>query len=269
MQYSLGTTGLYKSQLETHRRMNRRMTSDDWDRLKSRGKSLDSQISKKLEDYSAFGRTVRDSLENPSRDSRNGQRISDGNESSEHILETLITQDKTYSLEIREFLERLSKLLDQMGSIVENEKGSVSKRQIVQRYRSVLQEHQNLFKNLSSNISSYLQRMELLSGGRRRYDSEGADRSTDLLLREQSSLNYSVKASDEVIGQAHSTLEEMKKMRSAFSSSKNKAIQLVSGSPIINSLINRIKRTKQRDTIVLAITIAVCMIFTFIYWLDK
>jgi golgi SNAP receptor complex member 1 len=46
-------------------------------------------------------------------------------------------------------------------------------------------------------------------------------------------------------------------------------LQVASKFPVVNSLLNAIRRKKSKDTLVIAGVIAACIVFTFLYLLSK
>jgi Golgi SNAP receptor complex protein 1 len=124
---------------------------------------------------------------------------------------------------------------------------------------------------LKSVVGSSLKRAELLdfSAKRRNSDEKEQSRNVDILLKEQSSLERSLRSTDAVLGQAFATHDDLRRQSGILAGARNKALQMLSTSPMINNLIVKIRRAKQKDMIVLAITIAICLTFTVIYWWNK
>lgn len=74
---------------------------------------------------------------------------------------------------------------------------------------------------------------------------------------------------DDVLGQATAVQRSLVHQRGVVDSIGDKLYNLGSRFPVVNGLLNAIRRRKSRDSLVLGSVIAGCCLFILIYWLNK
>eukprot|EP00798_Chlamydomonas_sp_ICE-L_P020094 gene20094-26812_t len=176
---------------------------------------------------------------------------------------------QTKSSEIEDLLQRLSDVNDEMGGTIG---GSTDARShTLARHRDILQEFSQEYRRLSSTLGAARDRVQLLSGG-----SETAHvtlqmpgSSTGALLRERATVQSSTNAVDEVISQATSVSSSLIEQRRVFDNVGDKILSIGARFPVVNGLLNAIRRKKSKDTLVLSAVIAGCVIFTLMYMAYK
>eukprot|EP00475_Leptophrys_vorax_P016634 TRINITY_DN23113_c0_g2_i2.p1 TRINITY_DN23113_c0_g2~~TRINITY_DN23113_c0_g2_i2.p1 ORF type:complete len:231 (-),score=58.98 TRINITY_DN23113_c0_g2_i2:475-1167(-) len=225
---------------------------DQWSALRAQARKLEEQLSTKLDEYEELR-----------------QRSAAGNSAAANVAQ----QNEQLSGDIQYLMEKLKEIVDQMAEVADRDRfGSRDqKSQNVKRLTDILTERRQQYSRAKATIASNIQRAELFgSGGRRKNSGDLTSRAkSETLLREQTSLHMSLKATDEVISTAQASHEELRKQGTLFSSTKNKTLQMIDMGPMISNVIGKIRRAKQRDMIVLGLTIGICMTFTFIYWWNK
>lgn len=171
--------------------------------------------------------------------------------------------------ELEDLLQRLSDLNDEMGGLT----GGIhdSRSHTLARHRDILQEFTQEFRRLNSTLGAARDRVQLMSGGS---DSPHigltmAASGTGALLRERQTIQTSTNAIDDVISQAQQVSTNLVDQRKMFDTVLDKLVQLGSRFPVINSLLNAIRRKKSKDTLVLSAVIASCILFTIIYLWSK
>ena len=88
----------------------------------------------------------------------------------------------------------------------------------------------------------------------------------DSILRERGSLAQSNNVADDLLASAAGAREEMDAQRKITGGMGSKMASLADRFPVIGTIINKISRRKQRDMVIIAAVIGVCVTFTIIYW---
>lgn len=171
--------------------------------------------------------------------------------------------------ELEDLLQRLSDLNDEMGGLT----GGItdSRSHTLARHRDILQDFTQEFRRLNSTLGAARDRVQLLASSS---DSPHigvtmAASSTGALLRERATIQSSTSAIDDVISQAQSVSTSLLDQRKLFDSVTDKLLQVGSRFPVVNSLLNAIRRKKSKDTLVLGGVIAACVLFTLLYIMFK
>lgn len=89
------------------------------------------------------------------------------------------------------------------------------------------------------------------------------------LLREQKATTSSMSTLDETLSVASGSLASMQRKRGLLEGIRTKMGTLHGMFPQVNQVIGKIRRHKQRDAIILAFVIALCLFFTVVYSLRK
>jgi golgi SNAP receptor complex member 1 len=74
---------------------------------------------------------------------------------------------------------------------------------------------------------------------------------------------------DDVLGTAHSVAGVLAQQRQVFESVGGRMAALGARFPVVNSLMNAIRRRKNRDNVVLGGVAAACLLFILVYWANK
>lgn len=119
---------------------------------------------------------------------------------------------------------------------------------------------------------AHRQREDLIGSVRRDIDayknSGGANsRRTDLYLKENEHLRNSDRLASEAIDIALATKENLGSQRKIFKNITTRLNDLANRFPALNNLVRKIKLRKQRDAIIMATVVAICIILILIYWL--
>eukprot|EP00239_Pterosperma_sp_CCMP1384_P004072 CAMPEP_0197849806 /NCGR_PEP_ID=MMETSP1438-20131217/13277_1 /TAXON_ID=1461541 /ORGANISM="Pterosperma sp., Strain CCMP1384" /LENGTH=239 /DNA_ID=CAMNT_0043462651 /DNA_START=253 /DNA_END=972 /DNA_ORIENTATION=+ len=180
----------------------------------------------------------------------------------------------TKSAEIEKFLQRLGDINDAMSSAVSG--GGDARSHTLARHRDILHEFTQEFRRIRSTITAGRERDALLGGnftdslngdffgGQSGNGSNGA-----AMLRERNAINSSNMKLDDVIGQAQATMSALTSQRSLFEDMGGKLNQVSSKFPVVNGIMNAIRRKRSKDSMILSAVIAGCTLFLIIYWLSK
>ena len=85
------------------------------------------------------------------------------------------------------------------------------------------------------------------------------------LMRERASIMNSEREMDAVLGQAIATRDTLARQREMFGGISDKLRSVAERLPVVQELMGRIKTRKNRDKIVLGITIGGCLFF-LVWW---
>lgn len=126
-------------------------------------------------------------------------------------------------------------------------------------------------KRAENRIRNALKKRRLLSGGQsgRRKRANENDNITDNLLTEQGNLRKGLEQADIAIDIANTTRDYLTDDKALFDKMQSGVGKLGSMFPQANEIMFKIKKYRNRDSIVIAFTIAVCMFFILIYWWNK
>lgn len=177
----------------------------------------------------------------------------------------------TKAAEIEKLLARLSDLNDGMRSTLSG--GADSRSHTLARHRDILHDFQQEFRRLQSVVGAARDRLDLLGGGGGSGQHapllQGERNSMGLLLRERGMLASTNAALDEVMGTAQSVSTGLGQQRAVFEGVTGKLGALGAKFPVVNTLMNAIRRRKNRDNLILAAVVAACTLFILIYWWNK
>uniref|UniRef100_A0A2C9K4Z8 Golgi SNAP receptor complex member 1 n=1 Tax=Biomphalaria glabrata TaxID=6526 RepID=A0A2C9K4Z8_BIOGL len=124
-------------------------------------------------------------------------------------------------------------------------------------------------RKTKANITAMREREDLLGSVRRDINayknSSALNRRSDMYLKEHEHIRNSERLVDEQISIAIATKENLQS-QSKFLNSINMRVNAVANRfPVINSLVQRINFRKRRDSIILGLVIAVCIILLILY----
>jgi len=163
-------------------------------------------------------------------------------------------------------LRRLSDVNDSMGGEIGG--GADPRAHTLARHRDILNDLTQEFRRLRSSYGAARERADLLAGAQS--DSfTAAQASTGLLLRERTGIQNSNAALDDVIGQAQAVSSSLGEQRGLFDNIGTKLAGVSGKFPVVNGVLNSIRRKKNKDSLILAAVITVCTLFLLIYWMRK
>lgn len=173
------------------------------------------------------------------------------------------------SADIEGLLQRLSDINDEMGSVIGG--AADARSHTLARHRDILQEFTQEFRRLNSTLGAARDRAELLASS-----SEGVpllsvqvQSTSGALLRERANISSATNQVDEMLMQAQNISSSLIEQRRVFDNVSDKLLSIGARFPLVNGLLNAIRRRKSKDTIVLSLVIAVCTLLTIIYLISK
>ena len=142
---------------------------------------------------------------------------------------------------------------------------SAAKFQNLTLSRSTLADHRREFALIRSNIDESRKHANLLTTVRKDVDSYQASSSlesggvdSEHMLDEQNRISHVHKIADSVLGQAYAINSDLGEQRARLSQISRRAIHAASQIPGINVIVASITKRKRRDSIIMALLVAVC-----------
>lgn len=219
-----------------------------WEELRKEARKLEGEIDIKLAAYAKLCSGYDDGY---------GKRTEPG------LGQEQLAASKTAELE--ELLRRLSDVNEAMGSALS---GGDARSHTLARHRDIHHEFTQEFRRLGASLGAARDRSELLAG-----DGDALlgvqVQGSGALLRERTTLNNTNNTLDDVMGTATAVASSLGEQRRIFDGVGSKLMNIGAKFPVLNGLLNAIRRKKSKDTIILTAVIAACTLFTLIYWLNK
>ncbi|KAI8782456.1 Golgi SNAP receptor complex member 1 [Biomphalaria glabrata] len=245
-----------------------------WEDLRRQARQLENEVDLKLVSFSKLGTSYSSQRDYDSlplyTNSTNKPENSDtaplmNKASSEHMFDTM-------AMEISQLLAKLTEVNDRMVEYTQNistTSPSAALLHTLQRHRDILQDYSHEFQKTKANITAMREREDLLGSVRRDINayknSSALNRRSDMYLKEHEHIRNSERLVDEQISIAIATKENLQS-QSKFLNSINMRVNAVANRfPVINSLVQRINFRKRRDSIILGLVIAVCIILLILY----
>ncbi|CAF0824261.1 unnamed protein product [Adineta steineri] len=177
---------------------------------------------------------------------------------------------ETMSIEIEKLLERLSDINKRMADVVPSLHGPNSAAtHTLQRHHEILQDYRREFERTKANIRNFKSREDLLINN----TSTNSDvitaglssRRQDYYLREMGHLNSSHKLMDTNIEMASMIKKDLSDQKRFLLNITTKVNTLANRFPLVNNILQKIKLKKRKDSLVLGVVIAICLIILLLY----
>lgn len=188
----------------------------------------------------------------------------------------LISTQNTFqslSSEIEQVIGKLTEINDQMSSYMSSHPNFTTNAALLhtmQRHRDILRDYTHEFTKTRANITERLHR-EMLLGNvdeeLKSYKSGSGlnNRRNDGFLKEHEHIQRSDRHLNDSISIAISAKDHLTAQRSALDNVTKKLYLVTKRYPALNNLMQKIHLKKRKDSIVLGIVIAVCLILLFMY----
>ncbi|KAI8107100.1 hypothetical protein M9434_001745 [Picochlorum sp. BPE23] len=168
-------------------------------------------------------------------------------------------------------IESLIAQLTTLNSHMSVQETSESRAHIVARHKDILHDYSQEYKRLGNIAAASRNRADLLglSGGQVSSGNHQPGSAKGQLLRERGALDRSASALDTVVSQAYGVSSSLGQQRQLFDSIDSRLAMLGAKYPVMNSVLNAIRRRKNRDNVILTGVTAVCIVCMLIYWMNK
>eukprot|EP00486_Rosalina_sp_Unknown_P013606 CAMPEP_0201584410 /NCGR_PEP_ID=MMETSP0190_2-20130828/110321_1 /ASSEMBLY_ACC=CAM_ASM_000263 /TAXON_ID=37353 /ORGANISM="Rosalina sp." /LENGTH=253 /DNA_ID=CAMNT_0048028313 /DNA_START=1 /DNA_END=762 /DNA_ORIENTATION=+ len=242
---------------------------------------FESKINAKLSEYEKLSIQLNKLMsDSPTFSSTNGS--SSRTKGSETEIQRVISESDSVLREIQQELQSLNNLkksinteLDKADKANNNNQSSSSSTNItsltyiLQTCETQHRDLRNQYQKIENRIRANIKRHKVLKGANPRRRNANERTQMDAQLEENASLLESMKTVDHVIDLVGHTHEEMEK-QGLMNTTINKGLGILqSKMPTANELMGKIKKYRNRDSIVLACVCAIALTLMFIYWLNK
>ena len=145
-----------------------------------------------------------------------------------------------------------------------------SQRAVTTRYEQVLRDTKLDYDRIQQQYTRFYERNELFSSTNNNAATAGnngsnADPAMEALLRERNSMSNSINHTTNILHQADSIRNELHQQGRSLRNTNSVVGMITSHVPSINTLIDTIRRRRNSDDTIVAIVIALCIVFTFWY----
>jgi len=231
--------------------------TESWEGLRKKARILENELEMKLVSFSKLGTGHHKEY------SRVEEKEALLGSSSDRMFETM-------SFEIERLLTKLTEINDNMSAFLSDMSiGEANSHQLhtMQRHRDILQDYSHEFSKTKANIKATKDREDLLGSVRQDIHDfkTGANRRTEMYLKENDHLRNSDRMADEIIDMAMTTKENLGSQRRLFNNISGRVLSLTNRFPMINNLMQKINTRKRRDTLILGFVISVCIILLLLY----
>mmetsp|Transcript_36503 Transcript_36503/g.55848 ORF Transcript_36503/g.55848 Transcript_36503/m.55848 type:complete len:285 (+) Transcript_36503:442-1296(+) len=196
--------------------------------------------------------------------SNNYNNNNDSSSSSPNIDE----EEQVLSTDITRTISAMSDLINTRMSPAAERTGKSQHALLVKRYREILFDCSADFKKTSASVARRRESMELFRGANMSgMGNSGGDHdpATEQLLRERNAINNAVNSATSVLGQAEEIHSDLRSQGDALRGVSSLVIGIASHVPGLNNLMDKIRRKKNKDDMIVSGVIASCILFTLWY----
>jgi Golgi SNAP receptor complex protein 1 len=177
-----------------------------------------------------------------------------------------VEDEATLRHDIQRTLTLLQDLVTTQLQPAADKVGTQSTTLLVKRYREILFDLSGDFEKSRQAHQRKQERAKLLAGARTSLDAgNGDDLAMDHLLRERNHIGNSMNAAASVINQASEVRSELRSQGQSLQNSQSTMGRIMGNIPGINTIVERIRRKRSKDDMILAGVIASCILFTLWY----
>lgn len=137
---------------------------------------------------------------------------------------------------------------------------------LIKRYHEIHFDYNAEFRNTSTAVNRKRESMNLFKGSNKRGSEKEQDHAVQKLMKERNSIAASMKSINDVISQAFETRNTLGSQRSSLSGANSGLAGIASNIPSFGRLIDGIQRKKYKESLVVAMFVAVLICFT-LWWL--
>ncbi|TFL03657.1 v-SNARE protein [Pterulicium gracile] len=169
-------------------------------------------------------------------------------------------------LELDDLLEKLKEMNEQLGALSNGPDDPLSPSMLrtVQRHYDVYQDYCKETRRAKINVQQALDHANLLSGVRNDIDAYKSS-AADSLLAERGRIDSSHRMVDDTLEQAYATRSEFSSQRLSLGTINTRMAGVMNTIPGINNLVSMIRSRRRRDSIIMGLLIAVCIIIILTY----
>ncbi|KAH7886044.1 V-snare-domain-containing protein [Phlebopus sp. FC_14] len=168
--------------------------------------------------------------------------------------------------EVEDLLEKLRETNEALLALSNNPGSapSQSMSRAIQRHREVYQDYAREFGRTRANIKHAVEQASLLTGVRNDIDAYKSS-AADSLLAERGRIDSSHRMTDDILEQAYETRAEFSRQSASLAGISTRITGVMTAMPGINNLLAMIKSRRRRDSVIIGIVIAVCLVSLLSY----
>jgi len=168
--------------------------------------------------------------------------------------------------EVEDLLEKLKETNDALLALSSNPDSlpSQSMSRAIQRHREVYQDYARELQRTKTNAQHALEQANLLTGVRNDIDAYKSS-AADSLLAERGRIDSSHRMTDDILEQAYETRAEFSRQSFSLAGINTRMTGVINTVPGINNLLAMIKTRRRRDSIIIGVIIAVCLLLLLSY----
>jgi len=181
-------------------------------------------------------------------------------------------EERTLADDIHRALARMSDLIDSRMAPAAAQSGRSQHALLVKRYREIHFDCSADFQKTSASVSRRREAAELFRGASDRDgsadgdgDASNRDPEMEQLLRERNSLGGALRSAASVLGQASEVRSDLRNQGQSLRNVGGKVLNIASNVPGLNTLVEGIRRRRNKDDLVVSGVIAACILFTLWY----
>ena len=263
--------------------------SAEFDRLRREATKLERHLEERVGRYQQLAQSLTTGDDSPfggpssSFNSRNSSSLyaaeagmarhsapSSGGKSGEALTE----EEAALAADINRTISSMTDLIERRMMPCAERTGRSQHTLLVKRYREILFDCSADFKKTSAAVARKREQAELFRGantgggggnGGGGGSNGGRDEGMEHLLRERSAIGNSLRAADDVLGQAAEVQSELRTQGSSLRGAQGTMLAIAANVPGVNQLIDKIRKKRNKDDIILSGVIAFCILFTLWY----
>ncbi|KAH7923254.1 V-snare-domain-containing protein [Leucogyrophana mollusca] len=168
--------------------------------------------------------------------------------------------------EVEDLLEQLRETNDELLALTNQSdtQPSQTMARAMQRHREVYQDYARELRRTKANVQHALEQANLLTGVRNDIDAYKSS-AADSLLAERGRIDSSHQMTDDILGQAYETRAEFSRQSSSLSGINTRMVGVINTIPGINNLLSMIKSRRRRDSIIIGVVVAICLLLILSY----
>ena len=191
--------------------------------------------------------------------------------SNQANADALNEEEATLAADINRTISSMTDLIERRMKPCAERTGKSQHTLLVKRYREILFDCSADFKKTSAAVARKREQAELFRGANtgggmgRSGNGSGHDEGMEHLLRERNAIGNSMKAADAVLGQAAEVQSELRSQGASLRGVQGTMLAIAGNVPGLNVLIDKIRKKRNQDDMIVSGVIAFCILFTLYY----
>ena len=206
--------------------------------------------------------------------STNGSSVNNGDGGSSQHHELMMEAGLLMDQQEPQLADDISRSIAKMTNLIQSQLDPAAQKSgksqhllLVKRYREILYDCSTDFHKTHAAVERHKKQIELFRGASIDSINDNNNNNTDMdhLLRERNAIGNSLQSAHSVLGQASDIYGDLKTQGSSLRKTNSTIGTIASHVPGINTLIDQIRKKRNRDDMVVSGVIASCILFTLWY----